>query len=161
MSEISIFCDESGTDGGHSTYRLVTLVFHDQSQGLGDFVSCYEKALDAQGLQHIAFHCSPIMNGTKVYKDVDIEDRRKMFTRFEIFAKTLPVRYHTFAYKRSEVADADKFLKRLQKGVEGFLGDHLEEFQAFDKVKISTTTRSRRFPTLFTLQSPRSSRSRR
>ena len=59
-----------------------------------------------------------------------------MFVRFEIFAKTLPVKYHTFAYKRSEVADAGKFSKRLQKDVERFLGDHLEEFQAFDQVKI-------------------------
>ena len=64
MSEVSIFCDESGTDGGHSTYRLVTLVFHDQSQELGDLIACYERALDVEGLPHIAFHCSPIMYGT-------------------------------------------------------------------------------------------------
>ena len=136
MSEVSIFCDESGTDGGHSTYRLVTLVFHDQSQELGELVACYERALDVQGLPHIAFHCSPIMYGTKAYKGVDIEVRRKLFTRFEIFSKTLPARYCTFAYKRSEVADPDVFSRRLRKDIEGFLGDHLEEFQTFDQVKI-------------------------
>lgn len=136
MSEVSVFCDESGTDGGHSTYRLVTLVFHDQSQELGELISCYERALDKQGLQHIAFHCSPIMNGTKAYKNIDIESRRKMFVRFEIFAKTLPARYRTFAYKRKELANANAFANRLQRDIECFLDDHLEEFQAFDQVKI-------------------------
>ena len=136
MSDLSIFCDESGTDGGHSTYRLVTLVFHDQSEEIGELVSRYEGALDVKGLPHIAFHCSPLMNGKKAYDGIDLEIRKQMFARFEIFAKTLPVRYCTFAYRRSEVADPDKFSKRLRKDVEGFLGDHLEEFQAFDKVKI-------------------------
>ena len=122
--------------GIQRTARLVTLVFHDQSQELGDLIACYERALDVEDLPHIAFHCSPIMNGGKAYKDVGIEERRKMFTRFEIFAKTLPASYRTFAYKRSEVADPDVFSRRLRRDIEGFLSDHLEEFQAFDQVKI-------------------------
>ena len=136
MGDVSIFCDESGTDGGHSAYRLVTLVFHDQSEEIGGLVSRYEKALDAKGLQRIAFHCSPIMNGTKAYKDIDIETRKQMFARFEIFAKALPVSYRTFAYRRSEVADPEAFSHRLRKDIEAFLDDHLEQFQSFDKVKI-------------------------
>jgi hypothetical protein len=136
MGEVSVFCDESGSDGGRSAYRLVTLVFHNQDEDLAEPVFRYERALDAAGLAHVAFHCSPCMYGTKSYKGIDIESRKQMFARFEIFAKALPVMYRTFAYRRSEVVDAGKFARRLQCDIEGFLNDHLARFQAYDKVKI-------------------------
>lgn len=136
MREVSIFCDESGSDGGHSAYRLVTLVFHDQDEALDEAISRYERALALKELEGIAFHCSPCMYGTKAYKGIDIEVRKQMFARFEIFAKTLPVTYRTFAYRRSEVDDSDVFSQRLQRDIESFLDEHLEHFQSYDRVKI-------------------------
>ena len=91
----------------------MTLVFHNQSEEIGGLVSRYEKALDAKGLQRIAFHCSPIMNGTKAYKDIDIETRKQMFARFEIFAKALP-------YIEGRRLDAWTHNKAIQKARESY-----------------------------------------
>ena len=37
--ELSIFVDESGDRGGKARYYLLTLVVHDQSEGIADKVS--------------------------------------------------------------------------------------------------------------------------
>ncbi len=136
MRELSIFCDESGGEGGHSKYRLVTLVFHNQADSLENHIRTYQNALSAKGLPDIPFHASPLMNGHDSYENMESPDRRQLLTHFFIFQRALPFRYRTFAYKRSEVQDEVIFTARLRKDLVVLLGDNLEFFQGFDKVKI-------------------------
>ena len=43
--ELSIFVDESGDRGGKARYYLLTLVFHDQADGIAEAVTGYEAML--------------------------------------------------------------------------------------------------------------------
>lgn len=50
---LSIFADESGGRRGHSKYYLLTLVFHDQGNGILESVGMYENALRRADLPSI------------------------------------------------------------------------------------------------------------
>lgn len=63
MRELSIFVDESGSDGLSDRHYLLTVVMHDQSESIADSIAAYEGALRAKGLPDIPFHASPLMNG--------------------------------------------------------------------------------------------------
>lgn len=53
MRELSIFVDESGSDGLSDRYYLFTVVMHDQSDSIADSIAAYEGALRAKGLPDI------------------------------------------------------------------------------------------------------------
>lgn len=136
MKEISVFCDESGGENGHSRYCLVTLVFHDQDDDIAELIESYREALDKNGLPYIPFHTSPCMNGHDAYEGMNIELRKKMLVQFFIFQRLLPYRYRTFVYRRSEVCTREKFAMRFRRDLAVFISDNLGFFQSFDRVKI-------------------------
>lgn len=136
MKECSIFVDETGGQGGHSTYYAVTLVIHDQADSLTATVARYESSLRDRGLANIPFHASPLMNGHDAYENMDIKMRKSLFVAFFILFQHMPIRYWTFLYKRSELSGNDAFVARIRKDVVTFLFDNLEYFQSFDRVKI-------------------------
>ena len=53
MRELSIFVDESGSDGLSDRYYLLTVVMHDQSDSIAESIKAYEDALRAKGLPNI------------------------------------------------------------------------------------------------------------
>lgn len=59
MRELSIIVDESGSDGLSDCHYLLTVVMHDQSDGVADSIEAYEDALRVKGLPDIPFHVSP------------------------------------------------------------------------------------------------------
>ena len=63
MRELSIFVDESGSDGLSDLHYLLTVVMHDQSDNIAGSIESYESALRAKGLLDIPFHASPLMSG--------------------------------------------------------------------------------------------------
>lgn len=136
MSELSIFCDESGGEGGHSKYCLITLVFHDQSDAIERFIEGYESDLSQKTLANVPFHATPLMRGNEQYANMELSTRKSLWMHFFILQRMLPYRYCTFAYKRSEVQNTAQFTARLRKDLVVLLGDNLEYFQSFDKVKI-------------------------
>ena len=108
MRELSIFVDESGSDGLSDRYYLLTVVMHDQSDSIADSIEAYESALRAKGLPDIPFHASPLMNGKDLYSGFDLRTRKMMLGSFRVFFRHMPVRYHTFAYATRQFASLDK-----------------------------------------------------
>ena len=53
MRELSLFVDESGSDGLSDRHYLLTVVMHDQSENIADSIAAYEGALRAKGLPDI------------------------------------------------------------------------------------------------------------
>lgn len=134
--EVSAFVDESGGMNGTSRYRLVTLVFHDQADSIGDAIASYEADLRAKGLPDVPFHAGPLMYGKGDYHGMPLAERRRLFASFSFFQRRLPYRYHTFVYRRSELADESVFTARLRRDLVVLLADHLGWFQSFDAVKV-------------------------
>lgn len=136
MQELSLFVDESGTVGKDSKYYLITLVFHDQADGIDEHIAAYERALRDRGLRDISFHASPLMNGNDEYAGMGMDERKQLLAAFFVFARKLPVTYRTFAYVKKEFATPEILAARMRRDVVTFLFDHLESFQKFDLVKI-------------------------
>ena len=148
MRELSIFVDESGSDGLSDRYYLLTVVMHDQSDSIADSIEAYESALRAKGLPDIPFHASPLMNGKDLYSGFDLRTRKMMLGSFRVFFRHMPVRYHTFAYATRQFASLDKLAGAMRRDIVNFLFDNLAELQAYDAVKVyydngSTPSRNR------------------
>ena len=152
MRELSIFVDESGSDGLSDRHYLLTVVMHDQSESIADSIAAYEGALRAKGLPDIPFHASPLMNGKDQYSGLDLRMRKMLLGSFRVFFRHMPVRYRTFAYATKEFASLDKLaaaMRRdivnflfdnlaaaMRRDIVNFLFDNLAQLQAYDAVKV-------------------------
>ena len=136
MRELSIFVDESGSDGLSDRHYLLTVVMHDQSENIADSIAAYEGALRAKGLPDIPFHASPLMNGKDQYSGLDLRARKMLLGSFRVFFRHMPVRYHTFAYATKEFASLEKLAGTMRRDLVNFLFDNLAKLQSYDMVKV-------------------------
>lgn len=121
MREVSVFCDESGGENGHSRYCIIALVFHEQGKSFDGALVRYRRALRDASLEDVPFHASPLMYGKGDYAGMSLEGRKGLFMSFFILQKALPYRFKVFSYRRSEVSEPEKFTVRLQKDLADFL----------------------------------------
>ena len=56
MRELSIFIDESGSDGLDGSYYLLTLVLHEQGDSLERAIAQYEQSLRDKRLPNASLH---------------------------------------------------------------------------------------------------------
>lgn len=136
MPEISLFADESGESGTESKYYLLTLVLHEQDAAIDAQLGLYERALREKGLPDIPLHTSPLMNGHDDYEGMDIQDRKRLLQTFFTMLQHMPVKYHTFAYKKSEFESDAALIARMKRDVVNLVFDNLAYLQRFDKVKV-------------------------
>ena len=136
MRELSIFVDESGSDGLSDRYYLLTVVMHDQSDSIAESTKAYEDALCAKGLPDIPFHASPLMNGKDQHSGLDLRTRKMMLGSFRVFFRHMPVRYRTFAYATKQFASLDRLAGAMRRDIVNFLFDNLAELQSYDMVKV-------------------------
>lgn len=94
MRELSIFIDESGSDDLRERYYLVAFVFHEQDNSIVEGIKKYERAVADSGLPLLPFHASPLMNGKDQFKDLDIVERKRMFSLFRVMFRHLPISYN-------------------------------------------------------------------
>lgn len=128
--------DESGSQGGHSRYWIVSLVFHDQRDEIAPSLDTYRAHLAAAGLPDYAFHASPLMYGKPPYDGLELGSRKRLLSAFESFVRQLPFRYTLFAYRCSEVSAAETFVARFRRDLAVFFADNLEFFQSYDAIRI-------------------------
>lgn len=99
--ELSIFVDESGDRSGRARYYLITLMFHDQSDGIMGDINRYKMRLTENGLPDVAFHSGPLLNGHKGYEGLTVEQQKKMLVMFPALVRRPPS-----AMPRSHTAEA-------------------------------------------------------
>lgn len=136
MPEMSLFVDESGESGAESKYYLLTLVLHEQDSDIDGQIELYEKALRGKGLPDIPLHTSPLLNGHDDYEGMDIQDRKRLLHSFFTMLQHMPIKYHTFAYKKSGFGSDAELIARMRRDVVNLVFDNLEYLQGFDKVKV-------------------------
>lgn len=99
MREVSVFCDESGGENGHSRYCIIALVFHEQGKSFDGALVRYRRALRDASLEDVPFHASPLMYGKGDYAGMSLEGRKGLFMSFFILQKALPYRFKVFSYR--------------------------------------------------------------
>lgn len=100
--ELSLFCDESGSDALDSSYYLLALVIHDQDDSITESIALYERSLADKGLPDLAFHASPLINAKDEYKNLSPEIRKKLLSSFRVFFRHLPIKYWAFSLRTKE-----------------------------------------------------------
>ena len=136
MLEASLFVDESGESGTQSKYYLLTLVLHEQSDDISQIIDLYESDLRAKGLPNIPLHTSPLMYSKDDYAGMDIQSRKRLLQSFFTMLQHMPIKYHTFSYKKSELRNGAALEAKMKRDVVNFIFDNLDYLQKFDKVKV-------------------------
>lgn len=136
MRELSVFIDESGSDGLRDKYYLVTLVLHEQDDDISEGIKLYEQSLAEKGLPDVPFHASPLLNGHDDYEGMALAERKRLLFAFRVFFRHMPVRYTCIALKTKEYPATDEVSNTMRRRLVEFLFDELPYFQGFDVVKI-------------------------
>ena len=136
---LSAFFDEAGQERQYepgAKWYLLTLVLHDQSDDLSAHIAAYEDYIGRKGLPDVPFHMVELMHGRRSYEGIELADRKRLLMSFNSFVQRLPIRYHTFAYRRSEFGSYVELSQRMERDLKAFIESHLEEFQSFDMVAV-------------------------
>lgn len=136
MPKISPFVDESGESGTESKYYLLTLLLHEQDAGIDKQIELYESVLHDKGPPEIPLHTSPLLNGHDDYKGMDIQDSKRLLQTFFTMLQHMPIKCHTFSYKKSDFKSDAALITRMKRDVVNLVFDNLEYLQRFDKVKV-------------------------
>ena len=137
MRELSIFVDESGDFGDyakHSPYYAVTMVFHDQDVDISRQIDILDTNLKNMGYGNVAIHTEPLIQREELYKNVEPNERRSLFTKLYYFVLHSDILYKTFLYEKIHFEDELKLQARMAKDFSFFLKNHLDFFIGFEKV---------------------------
>lgn len=105
MSELSIFIDESGDFGTQSSLYLLTFIFHNQSISITSQLKRLDETLNDMGWKSGgALHAGPMIRREEEYRNVSLEERRKLFDRLLTFTRTTGITYASFAVVKKAVA---------------------------------------------------------
>lgn len=137
MRELSIFVDESGDFGKyakHSPYYAVSMVFHDQSFDISKPLELLDKNLLNMGYGDVAIHTEPLIQREEIYKNVEPNERRSLFTKLFYFVLHSNIKYRTFIYEKIHFEDEMRLQARMAKDISFFLRNHSDFFLSYDKV---------------------------
>ena len=120
LRELSIFIDESGSDGLDGSYYLLTLVLHEQGDSLERTIAQYEQSLRDKGLSNAPPHTTPLLYRKKGYEGMDEETRKRLLSSFRVFSRHLPTSHACLALDTKGSTSPD----------------HPEYLQGFDDIKV-------------------------
>lgn len=136
MRELSIFIDESGDIGSGSKYYLLSLVFHDQSVDIDNWLMSYERSCAEGDLPRHTFHFTPILRGHPPFGSIDFSTRKALLGRFRFFVEKLPFKYAMFSYEKRHFIDTEDLQRHMQLDISSFILDNLDSFQRYEQIKI-------------------------
>jgi len=76
------------------------------------------------------------MNGHDDYEGMDIQDRKRLLQTFFTMLQHLPIKYHTFSYRKDEFIDSAALGARIRRDIVNLIFDNLDYLQRFDKIKV-------------------------
>ena len=138
MEILSIHVDESGDFGSYNSkfapYYIFSLVFHNQDSPLTEHIKYLDREMAELGFFNHVIHTAPLIRKEDAYCNRSANERRAVFTKLFYFAQKAPITYKVFAIDRKICDSGDALQKRINSVLTIFLEDHLEYFQAFDRI---------------------------
>ena len=139
MSTLSVFVDESGDFGdyeAHAPYYIVSLVFHNQSNCIDENIRILNEHLSMMKFKDHRIHTGPLIRREGVYRDLEIQERRKLFFALFHFTRKCPISYSAILINKKEMPDKDGIVDALSKNIKRLLESSYELIAAFDEVII-------------------------
>lgn len=139
MKELSVFIDESGDFGEyspHSPYYIISMVFHNQENGIEDHVKKLNRELSFLGLENHCVHTGPIVRREEDYSSMNITERRRILNKMISFIKQIDIKYKCFYIEKKHLVDPVDASGKLSKMIATFVRDNYNEFTSYDIVKI-------------------------
>ena len=136
MRELSIFVDESGSDGLADPDYILTIVFHDQTNTLDRSIHLYERSLEQKNLPDIPMHTSPLMNRKGDYRFLDLTTRKKILSTFRVFFRHTPIKYYSFSFKTKQFNDLEDLSNAMKRELVNIAFDNLSTLQSYDSIKV-------------------------
>lgn len=139
MNSLSIFVDEAGDFGHyepHEPFYVLTLVFHNQQNSIGQEVSYLNDAL--KHTAHVggrAVHTGPLIRREDEYSDMSVDERRSQFMKLLAFQRKCPIQYISFVFKKREYSEI-ALMEKMYSVLLAFLRRSIECLQGFDNVII-------------------------
>ena len=136
---ISCFIDETGDFGKydpHCPYYMVAAVLHDQSISIEKQLKSLENYLSAIGFSQHALHTGPLLRRESDYKEMNMEQRRKLFNLLYNFARKVPIKYFCAKVKKSECIDVDDLEAKLTKAIKAEVLGTAEYWNSFERIII-------------------------
>lgn len=137
MNTLSIFIDESG-DFGEKTklksYYLVTMVFHDQADEIKENINKFENALQNCVFNDDCVHTGPIIRREEPYKNLTIDERRKILYCLRSFMLSCKIKQHTFVAEKHAAGTKMELSTLLAKTFSAFVRNNLEWLQSYDEI---------------------------
>ncbi|MBQ8476491.1 DUF3800 domain-containing protein [bacterium] len=136
MKELSIFVDESGDYGPYChtcPYYVVTFIIHEQKNSINKQTEALNRYLNESKLGIHAVHTAPLIRREKVYSDLDIKERFKIFNTFFHFTRKLNIKYKNIIVDKKH-KNIQGINGAISKDLSGFIEENLSYFQEFDKI---------------------------
>ena len=134
---LSCFIDESGDFGPydyHAPSYIVSVVLHDQSIDISEYLQVQEEHVARLGYPHHALHTGPLIRRETDYENNLMEERKHLFNVLYNFARKLPIKYFTVSVKKSECADTIQQTAKLSKALSSELRAYESYFRSFDQI---------------------------
>ena len=137
--KLSIFIDESGDFGPfkpHAPYYLVTMILHDQKIDISENIKTLENHLRNLDFDYKAVHTGPIIRREEIYKDMQMEDRKRIFNALFHFARQLDFNYICTHINKNDCEDSLAMTARLSRHLANTINKNADFFHSFDEIVI-------------------------
>ncbi len=135
---LSVFIDESGDFGEfdpHSPFYIVSMVLHDQSEDISDYLSNFCHHISELGFSNHAIHTAPLIRkDVSEYENLSREERRKLFNSLFHLARRLPIRFLSVTVSKITSTDEIELTYRITKELKKTLTAKNNYFSDFDKI---------------------------
>lgn len=136
---LSIFVDESGRflfPDAISRFYIVSLVLHDQSDGISPLVEALDRDFLEIGVIGRSFHAGPAIRQEKGYALMTWELRSRIFSRMMAFARKAPFRYCCVHADKKFISSEAYLSEAVENRLRGFAEAQAALFAGFGRVKI-------------------------
>ena len=135
---LNIFVDETGDFGfekrSASIYEI-SLVLHEHSERIDGQVDSLNGRFSVLNFDGI-LHMGDLVTGHGDYMGMEIPERRKIFTTFYAFSKTVKTQYHSIVVEKKNLNTPKTLSSRLENELSLFLTENLGYLQQFDEIVI-------------------------
>jgi len=137
LKELSIFIDESGDFGAyepHSSFYIVTLVFHDQSKDISKNIDILDSKIRSYGMPNYTIHTAPLIRREDEFFDLSLLDRKRIFNAIYNFTRTSEIKYHSIMVEKRQCVKEYDLVDKLSKKLSSFLKEHMMFFMEYDRI---------------------------